>query len=77
MYEKIVEMMCEQFDLTPDAISEETSFVDDLGIDSLDVVELVMELEDVFQLDEIPEEDLKKMRTVGDLVEYVSTHSDN
>ena len=44
MYDKIVEMMCEQFDLTPDAISEETSFVDDLGIDSLDVVELVMEL---------------------------------
>ena len=77
MYEKIVEMMCEQFDLTPDAISAETSFVDDLGIDSLDVVELVMELEDAFQLDEIPEEELKKMRTVGDLVEYVNTHSDN
>jgi acyl carrier protein len=76
MYEKIVEMMCEQFDLTPDAISTETSFVDDLGIDSLDVVELVMELEDAFQLDEIPEEELKKMRTVGDLVEYVNTHSD-
>lgn len=77
MYDKIVEMMCEQFDLTPDVISEETSFVDDLGIDSLDVVELVMELEDVFGMDEIPEEDLKKMRTVGDLVEYVSAHSDN
>lgn len=77
MYEKIVEMMCEQFDLTPDAISAETSFVDDLGIDSLDVVELVMELEDAFGLDEIPEEDLKKMRTVGDLVEYVTEHSDN
>lgn len=77
MYEKIVEMMCEQFDLTPDAISAETSFVDDLGIDSLDVVELVMELEDAFGLDEIPEEELKKMHTVGDLVEYVSAHSDN
>ena len=77
MYEKIVAMMCEQFDLTPDVISEETSFVDDLGIDSLDVVELVMELEDVFGMDEIPEEELKKMRTVGDLVEYVSAHSDN
>ena len=76
MYEKIVEMMCEQFDLTPDAISEDTSFVDDLGIDSLDVVELVMELEDAFNMGEIPEEDLKKMRTVGDLVEYVSAHAD-
>ena len=77
MYDKIVKMMCEQFDLAPEDISEETSFVDDLGIDSLDVVELVMELEDAFQMDEIPEEDLKKLRTVGDLVEYVSTHSDN
>ena len=77
MYDKIVEMMCEQFDLTPEAISAETSFVDDLGIDSLDVVELVMELEDAFGLDEIPEEELKKMQTVGDLVEYVSAHADN
>ena len=76
MYDKIVEMMCEQFDLTPDAITEDTSFVDDLGIDSLDVVELVMELEDAFGMGEIPEEDLKKMRTVGDLVEYVNTHAD-
>ena len=76
MYEKIVEMMCEQFDLTPEDISENTSFVDDLGIDSLDVVELVMELEDAFQMDEIPEEDLKKLRTVGDLVEYITTHTD-
>lgn len=76
MYEKIVEMMCEQFDLTPDDISTETSFVDDLGIDSLDVVELVMELEDAFNMDEIPEEELKKLLTVGDLVEYVNAHAD-
>lgn len=76
MYEKIVEMMCEQFDLTSDQITEDTSFVEDLGIDSLDVVELVMELEDTFGMDEIPEESLKKLRTVGDLVEYVSAHSD-
>ena len=76
MYEKIVAMMCEQFDLAPEDISEETSFVEDLGIDSLDVVELVMEMEDAFGMDEIPEEDLKKLRTVGDLVEYVTAHSD-
>ena len=76
MYDKIVGMMCEQFDLTPDAISEDTAFIDDLGIDSLDVVELVMELEDAFGMDQIPEEDLKKLRTVGDLVEYVSAHAD-
>ena len=76
MYEKIVEMMCEQFDLEPASISPETSFIDDLGIDSLDVVELVMELEQAFGMDEIPEEDLKKIRTVGDLAEYVSQHTD-
>ena len=75
MYEKIVEMMCQQFDLEPEDISADTSFVDDLGIDSLDVVELVMELEDAFNMDEIPEEDLKKLQTVGDLVEYVNTHA--
>lgn len=77
MYEKIVEMMCEQFDLTPESVSRETSFVDDLGIDSLDVVELVMELENAFGMDEIPEEELKKIQTVGDLADYVSAHSDN
>ncbi len=77
MYEKIVNMMCEQFDLAPEDVSKDTSFVEDLGIDSLDVVELVMELEDAFGLDEIPEEELKKLHTVNDLVEYVSAHSDN
>ena len=77
MYEKIVEMMCDQFGLEPENISESTAFVDDLGIDSLDVVELVVEVENEFGMDEIPEEDLKKLRTVGDLVDYISTHSDN
>ncbi len=76
MYEKIVDMMCEQFDLTPDSITKDTSFVDDLGIDSLDVVELVMELENAFGMSEIPEEELKKIHTVGDLVDYVSAHAD-
>lgn len=76
MYEKIVDMMCEQFDLTPDSITKDTSFVDDLGIDSLDVVELVMELENAFGMSEIPEDELKKIHTVGDLVDYVSAHAD-
>ena len=76
MYDKIVEMMCEQFDLAPEDISRETSFVEDLGIDSLDVVELVMDLEDAFGMPQIPEEDLKNMRTVGDLADYVSAHAD-
>lgn len=77
MYEKIVEMICDQFGMEPGEITENTSFTEDLGIDSLDVVELVMELESAFDMDEIPEEELKKLHTVGDLVDYVSAHTDN
>ena len=75
MYERIIEMICEQFDLSPEEVSEETSFTEDLGIDSLDVVELIMEVESEFGLAEIPEEELKKMHTVHDLVEYVSANA--
>lgn len=75
MYERIIEMICEQFDLTPEEVNEDTSFTDDLGIDSLDVVELIMEVEGEFGLSEIPEEELKKMHTVRDLVDYVSAHA--
>lgn len=76
MYEKIVEMICSQFDMEPSEISEDTSFTEDMGIDSLDVVELVMEIENEFGLSEIPEDELKKMHTVRDLVDYVSAHAD-
>jgi acyl carrier protein len=77
MYERIVSMMCDQFGLEPEDITEETRFIDDLDIDSLDLVELVVEVENIFGMDQIPEEDLKKIKSVGDLVEYVSAHSDN
>ena len=76
IYEKIVEKICNQFGLEPEDVSENTSFVDDLGADSLDVVELTIEMEEEFGMAEVPEEDLKKMQTVGDLVEYVKTHAD-
>ncbi len=76
VYDKIIKMICEQFDMEPEQINENTSFTDDLGIDSVDVVELIVELETEFDLDEIPEEELKKMRTVGDLAAYVSEHTD-
>ena len=76
VYDKIVEMICEQFGMEPDELSESTSFIDDMGIDSVDVVELVVELETEFGLDEIPEEDLKQLRTIGDLVAYVTAHSE-
>ena len=76
VYEKIVEMICEQFGMEPEELNESTSFIEDMGIDSVDVVELVVELETEFGLDEIPEEDLKQMRTIGDLAEYVRAHTE-
>lgn len=76
LYEKIVEKICSQFGLEPDEINENTAFIDDLGADSLDVVELTIELEEEYGMAEVPEEDLKTLRTVGDLVEYVRTHAD-
>lgn len=76
VYEKIVEKICKQFGLEPSEVSENTSFIDDLGADSLDVVELTIEMEDEFGMAEVPEEELKKLVTVGDLVEYVKAHAD-
>ena len=76
VYDKIIEMICDQFGMTADELSENTSFIEDMGIDSVDVVELVVDLETEFGLDEIPEDELKKMRTIGDLVAYVTAHSE-
>lgn len=71
IFEKIRNLICEQFLVEPEAVTPETTFVDDLGADSLDVVELTMALEEEFSLPEISDEELKKITTVGDLVEYV------
>ena len=71
IYEKIIGMVAEQFGVDKEALSRETSFADDLSADSLDVVELSMTIEEEFNIGEIAEEDLKKISTVGDLVDYV------
>ena len=71
IYEKIIGMVAEQFGVDKEELSRETSFADDLSADSLDVVELSMTIEDEFNIGEIAEEDLKKISTVGDLVDYV------
>ena len=75
MYEKIVEMICAQFDMEPSEISEDTSFVEDMGIDSLDVVELVMEIETEFNMPDTQWRDLQTLLTVRDLADYVSAHA--
>lgn len=64
-------MIAEQFAVSADDVTMETSFEDDLGADSVDLVELVMALEEAFEVEEIPEEELTGMKTVGDTVRYI------
>lgn len=70
MLEKMREMIAEQLNCEADAITADTSFKDDLGADSLDLFELVMALEDEYNL-EIPAEELGELNTVGDVIEYL------
>ena len=70
--EQIIKMVAEQFMIDENEISADTSFVDDLGADSLDVVELTMALEEPFSLPDTPEDELPNIHTVGDLADYVS-----
>ena len=68
--DRVIEIICEQMCQNKDKVSEDTSFINDLGADSLDTVELVMELEDEFDLS-IPDEEAEKIRTVGDAIKYI------
>ena len=68
--EKITEIIVEQLGVKPEEVTLEASFVDDLGADSLDTVELVMALEEEFGI-EVPDEDAEKLTTVGDAVKYI------
>ncbi len=68
--DRVIEIVCEQMGQSKDKVTEETSFINDLGADSLDTVELVMELEDEFDLS-IPDEEAEKIRTVGDAIKYI------
>ena len=70
--DKVITMVAEQFMIEPDEVSADTLFVDDLGADSLDVVELTMALEEEFSLPDTPEEELMNSHTVGDLASYIS-----
>jgi acyl carrier protein len=71
--EKVKRIVIDRLGVEEDEVTLEASFKDDLGADSLDVVELVMELEDEFDM-EISDEDAEKITTVGEVVEYIKSH---
>lgn len=71
--EKVKEIVSQQLDVDQANINEGSSFIDDLGADSLAIVELVLAFEEQFEID-IPDEDTEKIRTVGDAVSYISEH---
>lgn len=74
MFEEIAAMIAEQFGVDVDTITPETTFDDDLGADSIDIVELSMALEDEYAVGEMSEDDLAGISTVGDLVQYIQAH---
>jgi len=69
-FDRVKGVIAQKLDRSEDEITEQASFVEDLGADSLDVVELVMALEEAFDID-IPDEESEKIRTVGDAVRYI------
>jgi acyl carrier protein len=72
--ERVKKIIIEQLGVNAEEVSAESAFVDDLGADSLDTVELVMAFEEEFDL-EIPDEDAEKIATVGDAVKYIDEHA--
>ena len=72
--DKVVEIVCEQRGVPRDQVTPETDFINDLGADSLDTVELVMEFEEEFNIN-IPDEDAEKIRKVSDAITYVKSHT--
>ena len=74
IYNKVKEIIVEQLGVAETAVALDASFIDDLGADSLDIVELIMALEEEFDL-EIPDADAEKVVTVNDVVEYIKDNA--
>ncbi len=73
---KVKEIIINELGVDPEKVTAEASFVDDLGADSLDTVELVMAFEEEFTID-IPDEDAEQMRTVGEAIAYIEKHGES
>ena len=76
MFEKLSKLIAEQFGVEPDTITSDTAFVDDLGADSVDLMDLSMALEDEFGMEEMDSEDIESIVTVGDLHKYMQERLD-
>lgn len=75
--DRVKEVISEQLGIEDvSSITTETTFIDDLGADSLDIVELIMALEEEFDM-EIPEDEAEKIKSVGDVVDYIKAHGDD
>jgi acyl carrier protein len=75
MSEKVIKIVAEQLNANIDDVTAESSIIDDLGADSLDVVDLVMAIEEEFDI-EIPDEKVETMKTVEDIIKYVETNAE-
>lgn len=73
MFERIQSIVADKLSIDEESVKMESSFIDDLNADSLDIVELIMALEDELDM-EIPDEDVENFKTVGDVVNYVKAH---
>ena len=73
LLEKVKAILSEQFDVEEDSITADTKISEDLGADSLDVVDLLMSLEDEFEV-EVPDDEIENIKTVGELVKYIESN---
>lgn len=76
MFEKLCKLIADQFGVEPDSVKADTAFVDDLGADSVDLMDLSMALEEEFGMEEMEAEEIEGIVTVGDLYKYMQDHLD-
>ena len=76
MFEKLCKLIAEQFGVEPETVTADTAFVDDLGADSVDLMDLSMALEEEFGMEEMESEEIESIVTVGDLYKYMQEHLD-
>ena len=73
VFEKVRDIICEQFELDQNRVTMESNIISDLGADSLDVIDLAMSIEDEFDI-EVPDDEIEKMKTVEDIVRFIEEH---